>query len=173
MFHSGTQILIDHWAALPDARRIPARADLEPMALGALAPQLFMVERTGARLRLAGGWVERLHGRPLRGVDWLELWSEHSRAMVTAAMVQAFREARPVVLAAEAFALDGVIEIVVAPLRNAQGLADRMVGLYQPTCITDREAKDIGLMTARLSVGAGALSRPPLNLAAVDGRRIA
>jgi hypothetical protein len=59
MFHSGTQTLIDHWTALPEARRIPARADFQPMAFGVLTPQLFMVEREGARLRLAGAWVER------------------------------------------------------------------------------------------------------------------
>ncbi len=43
MFHSGTHTLIDHWAALPEARRIPARADFDPMAFRALASQLFMV----------------------------------------------------------------------------------------------------------------------------------
>jgi hypothetical protein len=173
MFHSGTQTLIDHWTALPEARRIPARADFQPMAFGPLAPQLFMVEREGARLRLAGGWIERLHGRPLGGAEWLSVWREDSRPMVATAMVQAFREARPVVLAADAARLDGVIEIVVAPLRNREGQADRLVGLYQAVNPADRHADDVGVLTARLSIGVGALGRAPLSLAAVDGRRIA
>jgi hypothetical protein len=173
MFHSGTQTLIDHWTALPEARRIPARADFQPMAFGVLTPQLFMVEREGARLRLAGAWVERVHGRPLGGADWLSVWREESRPMVAAAMVQAIREARPVVLAADAARMEGVLEIVVAPLRNRAGDADRLVGLYQPVNRADREAEDIGALHARLSIGVGPIARAPLSLAAVDGRRIA
>ncbi|HEX8471448.1 MAG TPA: PAS domain-containing protein [Brevundimonas sp.] len=173
MFHSGTQTLIDHWTALPEARRVPARADFQPMTFGPLTPKLFIVEREGARMRLAGGWVERLHGRVLRGADWLSVWSEASRPMVTAAMIQAFREARPVVLSADAAGLAGVIEIVIAPLRNSDGLADRLVGLYQAVSPLDRRADDVGPLTARLSVGVGGTSRAPLSLAAVDGRRIA
>ncbi len=173
MFHSGTQTLIDHWTALPEARRIPARAAFQPMAFGRLTPQLFMVEREGARIRLAGGWVERLHGLPLGGTDWLSVWREDSRVMVTAAMVQAFREARPVVLAADAPRLEGVIEIVIAPLRNLDGEADRLVGLYQAVNPLDRQADAVGSLTARLSIGVGATGRAPLSLAAVDGRRIA
>ena len=173
MFHSGTQTLIDHWTALPDARRIPARADFRPMAFGRLTPQLILVEREGARMRLAGGWVERLHGRPLGGADWLSVWREDSRPMVAAAMVQAFREARPVVLSADAARLAGTLEIVIAPLRNADGVADRLVGLYQPINLHDLQADDVGALTARLSIGVGAIGRAPLSLAAIDGRRIA
>jgi hypothetical protein len=173
MFHSGTQTLIDHWTALPEARRIPARAAFQPMAFGPLTPQLFMVEREGARMRLAGGWVERLHGRALGGADWLSVWREDSRPMVATAMVQAFREARPVVLAADAPRLDGVLEIVIAPLRNGDGVADRLVGLYQAVSLHDRHSDDVGALTARLSIGVGAIGRAPLSLAAIDGRRIA
>lgn len=173
MFHSGTQTLIDHWTALPEARRIPSRAAFRPMVFGPLTPQLFMVEREAARIRLAGGWIERLHGSPLGGADWLTLWRDDSRAMVTSAMVQAFREARPVVLAADAPRLEGVIEIVIAPLRNRDGDADRLVGLYQAVNPLDRQADAVGSLTARLSIGVGGIGRAPLSLAAVDGRRIA
>ncbi|WP_421729418.1 PAS domain-containing protein [Brevundimonas sp.] len=173
MFHSGTQQLIDAWTALPDARRIPARADFEPLRMGTLVPQLFAVDRQGARLRLAGGWIERLHGGSLGGVDWLTLWREDSRPMVAAAIVQTFREARPVVLAADSERLDGILEIVIAPLRSASDVADRLIGLYQPISAADRSADSVGLLGARLSIGVGAVSRPPLSLAAIDGRRIA
>lgn len=181
MFHSGTQTLIDHWSALPQAERIPARSAFDPMAMGRLAPQLFTADRTdpGARVRLAGSWIERAHGQPMRGVDWLTLWSqgsggrEDSRPMVAAAILQSFREARPVVLVAEAAGLTGALEIVVAPLRSASGEADRLLGLYQPTHAADTTAEQIGALTARLSIGAGLIARAPLTLAAIDGRRIA
>jgi hypothetical protein len=175
MFHPGTQTLIDHWAALPEARRIPARADLEPMRFGRLVPQMFSADRSeaGARFRLAGAWIETLHGRSMQGTDWLGLWAPESRPLVASAVVQTFREARPVVMVAEAERLRGVIEIVIAPLRSADGTPDRLVGLYQPMAEQERRTEAIGPMTARLSIGVGVSGRPSLTLAALDGRRIA
>lgn len=175
MFHSGTQTLIDRWAALPRVGGLPSRADLEPLTFGGLVPHLFSADRTadGAELRLAGGWIETLHGRPLRGAAWLELWAPLSRPMVQAAIIQTVREARPVVVVAEAARLRGVLEIVVAPLRTPDGRKDRLLGLYQPVDPQERRREAVGPLTARLSVGVGAPNRPPLTLAALEGRRIA
>jgi len=174
MFHTGTQRLIDIWTALPNARRIPARADLDPMAFGPRVPQLFSADRTdqGARFRLAGAFVERLHGQPLKGLDWLRLWRHDSRPLVAASVVQAFREARPVVLTADATRLGGVLEIVIAPMRGASGAADRLIGLYQPD-VADRGADAVGPLSIRAAIGVGTADRAPLTLAAIDGRRIA
>jgi hypothetical protein len=175
LFHSGTQTLIDRWAALPRVGGVPLRADFEPMRFGRLVPRLFSADRTsdGAILRLAGGWVETLHGRQMTGVPWLDLWTFESRPMVQAAIVQTVREARPVVVVAEAARLNGALEIVIAPLRTHDGLADRLLGLYQPAFEQERRREAVGPLTARLSVGVGISSRPALTLAAVDGRRIA
>lgn len=175
MFHSGTQTLIDHWTALPQAERTPARSSFDPMRLGGLVPQLFTADRTpdGARLRLAGGWIERAHGQSLGQADWLSLWREAARPMVAAAILQTFREARPIVLVAEADGLAGPLEIVIAPMRGASGQADRLIGLYQPTLAVDRNPEGISRLSARLSIGVGRTARPTLALAAVDGRRIA
>ncbi len=175
MFHTGTQALIDHWAALPDAGRIPARADFEPMRMGRLVPQLFSGDRMaeGASFRLAGAWIETLHGRPLRGVSWLDLWAPESRPLVASAVVQTVREARPVVMVAEAARLRGVLEIVIAPLRTGDGATDRLIGVYQPGVEQERRTEAVGPLTARLSIGVGVPNRAPLTLAALDGRRIA
>jgi len=176
MFHSGTSALIEAWSALPDAGRIPARADFAPLGLGALVPQLWSADRLDGgvtRVRLAGAWVERLHGRPLADSDWLTLWRTDSRPMVAAALAQAFREARPVVLRADSPLVVGSLEVVLAPLRDRNGLARRIIGLYQPLDAADRTAESVGELSARLSVAAGPSVRPPLALAAIDGRRIA
>ena len=175
MFHPGTQNLIDHWAALPEAGRIPARAAFEPLRMGRLVPQLFSADRAteGATFRLAGAWIETLHGQGLRGVSWLELWAPESRPLVASAVVQTFREARPVVMVAEAARLRGVLEIVVAPLRRSDETPDRLIGLYQPVVEQERRSEAVGPLTARLSIGVGLPSRAPLTLAALDGRRIA
>jgi hypothetical protein len=175
VFHSGTQTLIDRWAALPRVGGVPSRADLEPMTFGPLVPQLFSADRKadGAVFRLAGGWIETLHGRPMSGVSWLDLWAPESRPLVQAAIVQTVRETRPVVMVAEAARLRGVLEIVIAPLRTADDRTDRLLGLYQPVQQQERRREAVGPLTARLSVGVGVSSRPPLTLAALDGRRIA
>lgn len=176
MFHSGTSALIEAWTALPDAGRIPARADFDPMSLGARVPQLWAGERLDdglIRLRLAGAWVERLHGRPLGGADWLTLWRPDSRPLVLAALTQTFREARPVVLTADSPLMAGSLEIALTPMRGASGAADRIVGLYQPLNTKDREAESVGELSARLATAAGPSLRAPLALAAIDGRRIA
>ena len=88
-------------------------------------------------------------------------------------MVQAFREARPVVLAAAAERMSAVVEIVIAPLRGPDGTADRVIGLYQWTRPADRAARDVGDLTARMAIGVGPMGRAPLVLAAVNGRRVA
>jgi len=175
MFHSGTQRLIDLWSGLPGASRIPLRTDFDPVALGRVLPQAMIIDRgqTALPVRLAGGWIEALHGAPLRGSDWLGLWHPDSRPLVRASVVQAFREARPVVLAAAAAGSSGVYEIVVAPLRGPDGTADRFIGLYQWTRPADRTARDVGLLTARMAVGVGPMGRAPLVLAALNGRRVA
>lgn len=175
MFHSGTQTLIDRWAALPRFGGVPARADLEPMLFGPLVPQMFSADRTleGAACRLAGSWIETLHGRSMAGVAWLDLWALESRPLVQAAIVQTVREARPVVMVAEAARLRGVLEIVIAPLRTSDGRSDRLLGLYQPVLEQERRREAVGPLTARLSIGVGTPNRPALTLAALDGRRIA
>lgn len=175
MFHPGTQFLIDRWSALPGARRVPARADLDPMALGSLLPRVFMAERSADRatFRLAGDWIERLHARPLRGLELAQPWREASRSMVAAAVLQAAGEGRPVVLTADAPRLRAGLEIVIAPLRGPTGANDRLIGFYQPLSATDRAPDSVGPLTVRGVMAAGALERAVLTLAAIDGRRVA
>lgn len=176
MFHPGTHLLIDTWASLPDAQRIPARADFDPRLTPGVVPQLFMAERLdeGLRLRLAGAWIERLHGRRLTGAPWLALWRQDSRLLVHRAAGMAFRDGRPVVITAEMGEERHPLEVVFAPLRGPSGAADRLVGLYQPTTLAGVELKDLPELTARLATPADIRpARAPLMLASVDGRRIA
>ena len=175
MFHSGTQRLIGLWSALPGGGRTPARADLDPTALGPLLPQAFMAERRGddAILRIAGGWIERLHGRNLKGEAWLSLWLPAGQDIVAAAIIQTAREGRPVVIAAETPFEGDPIEIVIAPMRSPDGATDRLLGLYQPTRFGGQSLRDIDALTACTSMGVGPIRRAPLQLAAIDGRRVA
>lgn len=176
MFHPGTSALIAAWTALPNSGRIPARADFDPMVLAPLLPRLWSAERRDDDrwiVRLAGGWIERLHGAPLAGADWAEVWRADTRALVLSAIQQGVREARPVVTIADSPHLAAPLEVVVAPLRDRSAVARRLIGLYQPQDPGDMAAESIGPLSARLTVSSGESRRPPLSLAALDGRRIA
>ncbi|HZV84673.1 MAG TPA: PAS domain-containing protein, partial [Brevundimonas sp.] len=179
MFQPDTQFLIDHWAALSQAPStrggIPSRAALEPQTLGLRLPRTFLADRLGETpcLRLAGGWIEAFHGEPLRDRPFFSLWTGASRALIGAAVTQSVREARPVVVVATVGAAGSHIEVVLAPLRGPSGEPDRILGLYAPSETLALTRDESRLLTARLSVGAGAPARAPLSLAAVGGRRLA
>jgi hypothetical protein len=179
MFHPDTQFLIDHWTGLSrraEARAgIPARAAVDPAALGLRLPRVFMADRPGedAVVRLAGGWIEAFHGEHLKDQPLLSLWRPESRPLVAAAMTQALREARPVVVVGLAGAAAAQIEITLAPLRGPSGEPDRVLGLYAPAATLALAKDESRLLTARVSIGVGEPARPPLSLAAAHGRRLA
>jgi len=179
MFHPDTHFLIDHWTGLSrraDARAgIPPRAAVEPAALGLRLPRVLMVERPGdeAVVRLAGGWIEDFHGQWLKDRPLATLWRPASRAQVGAALTQAVREARPVVVVALAGQAEAQIEITLVPLRGPSGEPDRILGLYAPAATLTLARDESRLLTARVSIGVGEPARAPLSLAAAHGRRLA
>lgn len=179
MFHPDTQFLIDHWTGLsrrPSVRAgIPDRNSLEPDVLGLRLPRAFIAERDGddAIIRLAGTWIEGFHGEPLKNRPLLSVWRTASRPLVSAAMTQTVREARPVVIAALAGVLSAQIEVSLVPLRGPSGGVDRILGLYAPIGTLSLATDEPRLLTARVSIGVGEAARPTLALAAVSGRRIA
>jgi hypothetical protein len=179
MFQPDTQFLIDHWTALSRQASVragvPDRAALEPDALGLRLPRALVAERKGedAVIRLAGSWIEDLHGEPLKDRPLLSVWRTASRPLVAAAMTQTVREARPVIIAALAGVLSARIENTLVPLRGSSGNEDRILGLYAPTATLSFATDEPRLLTARVSIGVGEPARPALALCAVGGRRIA
>ena len=179
MFHADTHLLINHWTRL--SRRlgvvadVPDRNSFHPDALGLRLPRLFMAEvaADGCRLRATGSWIESFHGASLSRRPLATLWRDSSHPMVTAAVTQCVREARPVVIKA-AIGLSGdLIEVTLAPLRSASGQIDRVVGLYAPLSTLAFGEGDSRLLSGRVCIGVGHFGRAPLALAAIDGRRIA
>lgn len=179
MFQPDTQFLIDQWTDMahrPGVRGgVPARADLEPERLAARLPRAFLLERRGedAVFRLAGSWLESFHGESLKGRSFLELWRTASRPLVAAGVAQTLREARPVAIVALAGSLEAPIEVLLTPLRAAPAQPDLVLGLYAPAGGFILPVDASRLLTARVTVGVGEPGRPPLTLAAIDGRRVA
>lgn len=180
MFHPDTQLLIDHWTGLARAARvrggIPERAHLNPEALGRRLPRVFVADwrDSQAVLRLAGTGLEAFYRRPLSGQSLGALWQPASGDMIDAAVGQAVREARPVVVVGLAPGEPEVpVEMVIAPMRGPAGRPHQILGLFAPAAALTPTGSGPVLLTARLAVAAGEAGRPPLSLAAVEGRRIA
>jgi hypothetical protein len=192
MFHPHTERLIREWRERRIGGQLPARAEMSPVAFGPLLPQLFILgrERAGAEVfRLAGGLVNDLHGRELKGVNFLQLWAAGEREKIELTLGQARLLRSPLVITAEAIAASGQsisVEITLAPMVGPTGLADRIMGLYQPTSLTARLAGEpvAQLRLVDLAI-VGPAERPSamphpaqrrgahLRLAAVNGRIVA
>lgn len=129
------------------------------------------------RIRLAGGLVTDLHGRELRGDDFLRLWEPAARTPLQLALEALRRHPEPVVVEAEARAGEAAmrLEILLAPLRDPEGRADRVMGLYQPLtpAAALMGAAIRALRIKNVATTGGAESFPRLRLAALDGRQIA
>lgn len=176
MFHSDTRALIDLWTGLSRAQGarggLPERAALRPDDLGSRLTRVFLAERLGddAAIRLAGDALEAFHASPLTGARLLTLWRTESRALITSAMRQTVRAARPIVVAATA--ARGALEVAMVPFRGDGGGRELILGLYAPPGALPRD--DVShRLTAQAVVAVGEPARPRLSLAALDGRRIA
>ena len=180
MFHANTQRLIDYWTARAQPGRAPSRAAVDPTEFRQLMPQTFILGRAARgsyAVRLAGGFVSDLHGRDLRNVEGLMLWSERDRLRMQGALEEIRRHPEPLVVMAEALTNGPSLsmEVFLAPLTAHDGGPDRYLGLYQPLAMVTRLQ---GRRVLELSVRA--LRRPaanedagPLRLATLFGRRIA
>lgn len=184
MFHPNTEWLIDTWRAHREGRALPARADLSPIDLGPLLPQIFMLGCEGENevFRLCGGQIAEAFGRDLRGSALHALWSTHEQPMVADALTRARRAAAPVVITADAETEVGTrigVELCLAPLIGTSGVVDRTVGLFQPISLTGRVmGQKIVSLALRSAVVAlephrPAQHGPTLKLVAMNGRRVA
>jgi len=102
-------------------------------------PRLFMLGRLGPgqyQFRLLGDFVTDLHGRDLRGADFLRLWAADDRTSLQMALEAVRRRAEPLVVTCHAHANSRRrmrMEMAMAPLSGSGGEVDRFLGLYQPT----------------------------------------
>jgi hypothetical protein len=181
MFHSNTEQLIDYWQTRKGLDETLSRAAVNPVEFAKVLPQVFMLGRRGPgqyRVRLAGGFIADLHGRELRGEDFLRLWEPSARTPLQLALEAVRRHPEPLVIDADARVTEAAVrmEILIAPLRGPSGDVDRLIGLYQP--LTPVSALLGGIVHSLhirgiATTAAASDNFPRLRLAAVDGRQIA
>ncbi|MDP1629846.1 MAG: PAS domain-containing protein [Caulobacter sp.] len=181
MVHPNTQRLTEYWQDRRYGAVVPRRSDIDPMAFHDLLPQVLIVGRSAQGtfpFRLAGGFVSDLHRADLRGRCLLDLWRPTDRGQLRSALEFARRRPEPVIVAADILA-DGApsvsMEVLLAPLTNADGAVDRFIGLYQPTAPVARLKGQPAKMLAVTALARtdGGEEAPSLRLAALHGRRIA
>lgn len=172
LFHSGTRRLLDLWSALPKAGGLPAWADLNPQAVGGLLCCAFTLKRDDGVLRIGyvGDDIERLYALRLKDADWIGFWRRDDHYAVASEAARPLREARPVVLSASVSG-GRELEIALLPFRSRDGRIRRLLGLYQfEDALEPGAAFGMALQNAE---PVGPPGRPPLVLAALNGRQVA
>ena len=187
MSHSNTQRLTDYWRDRRGLRLAPLRSSVDPCDFADLLPQVFILGRLAAgryAFRLRGALLEDLHGRDLKPVDFMSLWSATDRISLHAAMEGAIRNGQALIVEARGVTESGHsadFEVILAPMISHTDQVDRFLGLLQPVTPLQRLQ---GETITRLNViqtqvasdsNSGSAPRllPSLRLASVDGRRIA
>ena len=181
MFHANTLRFVEWWRGLPRAGGwiAPARAEVQPADLVPVLPQVFILEASARpTFRLAGGLICDLHGRELKDRPVAPLWDRADQPRLIAAMERALIGPEPVIVQADAYALNDArvgLELVFAPLTTAaDGEPDRLIGLYQPTSVLARlDGRPVHRLSIRRIHPEHAANDGRLRLVAVDGRRIA
>jgi hypothetical protein len=83
--HATLQTLYGYWNEVRAGRVAPQRLEIEPSHIAGVLSETFMLERAAAyayRYRLAGTRLCELFGSELRGVDFLDGWSEEDRRVI-------------------------------------------------------------------------------------------
>jgi hypothetical protein len=178
MFHSNTERLIDYWRGLRVDRPAPSRATVDPSGFVSVAPRTFIASRDARgefELRLAGEMLIDLHGRQLRGEELGRLWRPIHRRRLAGLLEAALAACEPLVISGEAWGRDAAhirLEVLFLPLAGPAGIADRFLGLYQPT--TGVWRGPVGELALLGGYGVADETLPfHLRLATVDGRQLA
>jgi hypothetical protein len=134
--HPNTEAVLDAWRRLAtgDIHGVGATTDDYPDVVGSLFV-LNRIEAGDFSFRRVGCSIDRLFGRPLADHNFLSLWSEPGRSLVSAAFASARSDRAPAIVHARGETLDGRridLEFALAPLVDMAGPPGRFLGLCQP-----------------------------------------
>jgi hypothetical protein len=79
---------VDYWLSLPKVKGVPARADLDPLAIREILPFFLLWELNrghDSKWRLVGSGIRDWFGRELTGRDVIELHTEDVKPKAVAA----------------------------------------------------------------------------------------
>jgi hypothetical protein len=139
MRHGGSRKLFDYWNTLRGSRPAPERSEIEPSDIRSILGDTFILEvsmqyRTVA-FRLAGTRLCAAHGRELKGLGFLALWSEDDNYEIAKSIARVYRDMTPIMLSYTAQSATGrtlEYEAVILPLAPAADGNARVLGIATP-----------------------------------------
>jgi hypothetical protein len=130
--------LFDYWTRQRGQRAVPLRTTIEPAAIAAILPDVFILEYERLhppRFRLAGTRFCAQFGRELKGTDFAGLFAPDQRGRVIQIVQNVMAQAVPTILDIQL--VDGTTEttdaeVVLLPMATSGNTADRIIGIFAP-----------------------------------------
>jgi hypothetical protein len=128
------QILYTYWNGLRAGRVAPMRLEIDPSRIGAILPEILLLERMDAGTycyRLAGTRLCEMFGSELRGTNMLEGWTDADRTTLSndLALTCERGAASHLVMEASADSTRRVqLEAILLPLMHAESAIGRVIG---------------------------------------------
>jgi len=131
--------LFTYWNTLRNGRKAPNRFEIEPVRIGPLLPETFILEANSDnrfRFRLAGTRICDTYGLELKGMDFLTLWRNQEDREALESLLLTVREDGSVgvleLTALNEYGESCRFEVILLPLTHAGGRINRIMGILAP-----------------------------------------
>ncbi|NUJ79136.1 PAS domain-containing protein [Methylocystis sp. FS] len=152
-----TRDLYDYWGRLKGERAAPDRAEIDPVAIRHILPDIFIIEVDPERrlpLRLCGARVNALWQREQKGRLFLEWWRAQRQEEVAEAIRGVIDAQTPLVAQARTALGASEFELLLLPLRHFSKSCSRVLGSLAPAQRLDwvgiRPVGRLDLVAARM-----------------------
>jgi hypothetical protein len=128
------QILYTYWNGLRAGRLAPLRLEIDPSRIGAILPEIFLLERVDAGTycyRLAGTRLCEIFKSELRGTNVLEGWTAADRTALARDLALTCEQGAATHLLVEASAENSrrvQLEAILLPLMHVNNAVGRVIG---------------------------------------------
>jgi hypothetical protein len=128
------QILYAYWNGLRAGRIAPSRLEIDPSRIGAILPEIFLIERVDAATytyRLAGTRLCEIFGRELRGTNLLDGWPAADRTALARDLTLTCAQGAATLFVMEGSASNArrvQLETLLLPLMHAGNAIERVIG---------------------------------------------
>jgi len=152
-----TRDLYDYWGRLKGERTAPDRAEIDPVAIRHILPDIFIIEVDPERrlpLRLCGARVNALWQREQKGRLFLGWWTAQRQEAVAEAIRRVIDAETPLVAQARTALGASEFELLLLPLRHFGKSCSRVMGSLAPAQRLDwvgiRPVGPLDLVAARM-----------------------
>lgn len=133
-----TQDLYGYWNSLRGDADAPYRDQVQPAAMRAYLPEVFLLARYSPRqypFRIAGTGLCSYFGSELRDIDFLDMWNADEREGLESLLLSVTDDCAGAVLGICAETEDGRkadLEAILLPLRLGQDHCSQVIGTMSP-----------------------------------------